>query len=47
MADWAELADWPTTLGTETQLPVEMTRLTAVLGWTLMPGAGLCHDTSP
>ena len=47
IADWAELADCPTTLGTETQVPVEMTRLTAALGWTLMPGAGLCNDTTP
>ena len=47
MADAAALCDWPTTLGTETQLPFETTRLTGVLGGTVAPAAGLCADTSP
>ena len=47
MADCAALADWPTTLGTEMQGPLETTRLTGVLGGTVAPPAGLCDDTSP
>src|SRR5580658_5358086 len=47
MADWAELADWPTRLGTPTQLPFDTTMLTELLGCTLAPVAGFCDDTSP
>jgi hypothetical protein len=47
MADTAALCDWPTTLGTETQLPFETTRLTGVFGGTVVPAPGLCPDTSP
>src|SRR5271169_363266 len=47
MADWATLSDWPTTLGTVAQLPLEMTRLTDVLGGMSAPATGFCADTSP
>ena len=47
MAVWAAVCDWPTTLGTATQLPLEMTRLTDVLGGMSSPAAGFCADTSP
>ena len=47
MAAWAALADWPTTLGTEAQLPVETTRLIGVLGGSVAPGPGFCDDTTP
>jgi len=40
MAEVAALCDCPTTPGTETQLPLETTRLTDVLGGTLAPLAG-------
>ena len=47
MAEVAALWDCPTTPGTETQLPVDTTRLTDVLGGTLAPLAGLCEETTP
>ncbi len=47
MAVWAAVCDWPTTLGTATQLPLEMTRLTDVLGGMVAPAAGSCADTTP
>ena len=47
MADVAALCDCPTTPGTETQLPLDTTRLTEVLGCTLVPGTGFWEDTSP
>ena len=47
MAEVAALCDCPTTPGTETQLPVDTTRLTGVLGGTLAPLAGLCAETTP
>ena len=47
IADTALDALCPTTLGTEAQGPVEMTRLTGVLGATLAPTAGLCPVTLP
>jgi hypothetical protein len=42
-------APWvcPTTPGTETQFPLEMTRLTAVLGGTLAPLPGFWAETAP
>ena len=40
MADCAALADWPTTPGTVTQLPLEITRLTGVFGGTVVPPGG-------
>ena len=47
MAEVAAACDCPTTPGTEMQLPVDTTRFTGVLGWTLAPLAGLCADTTP
>jgi hypothetical protein len=47
MAEVAELCDCPTTPGTETQFPVDTTRLTGVLGGTLAPLDGLCAETTP
>ena len=47
MADVAAACDWPTTPGTETQLPLDTTRLTGVFGGSLMPGPGVCAETTP
>ena len=47
MADVAAACDCPTTPGTETQLPLDTTRLTGVFGGSLAPGPGLCADTRP
>jgi hypothetical protein len=40
MAEVAAPCDWPTTPGTETHVPFDRTRLTGVLGGTLLPAAG-------
>ena len=47
IAVWAAPTDWPTTLGTVAQFPVETTRLTGVLGGSVAPAPGLCDDTTP
>ena len=47
MAEVAAPWDWPTTPGTEMQLPLDTTRLTAVPGGSVAPAPGFCADTRP